>query len=169
VEHPGGVCFSRSGCQHRCMHAQTPVHHVAFAHPAQQHQSSSHPLPSCCPPPPPPPCLQTQHTPAPTAPRALHYADLGGVEDVLADIRELIEYPLKHPEVYRWVVCVLKNTHLYIVQKQGLQQQQVGVVWVCVGGGGRQRWHVWVCVEKSVRVRNQQRRRAARQQLRTPT
>lgn len=36
-----------------------------------------------------------------TAPRALHYADLGGVDEVLADIRELIEYPLKHPEVYR--------------------------------------------------------------------
>jgi ribosome biogenesis ATPase len=27
------------------------------------------------------------------------YADLGGIEEVLADIRELIEYPLKHPEV----------------------------------------------------------------------
>jgi ribosome biogenesis ATPase len=36
---------------------------------------------------------------AAAAPRALHYADLGGVEDVLADIQELIEYPLKHPEV----------------------------------------------------------------------
>lgn len=29
----------------------------------------------------------------------VRYADLGGVEDVLSDIRELIEYPLKHPEV----------------------------------------------------------------------
>ncbi|KAF6258779.1 P-loop containing nucleoside triphosphate hydrolase protein [Scenedesmus sp. NREL 46B-D3] len=38
-----------------------------------------------------------------TAPRPLHYADLGGVEDVLADIQELIEYPLKHPEVYSWL------------------------------------------------------------------
>lgn len=34
-----------------------------------------------------------------TAARAVTYADLGGVEDVLADIKELIEYPLKHPEV----------------------------------------------------------------------
>ncbi len=33
------------------------------------------------------------------APRQLRYADLGGIEEVLADIRELIEYPLKHPEV----------------------------------------------------------------------
>eukprot|EP00775_Hariotina_reticulata_P005385 gene5385-5621_t len=37
------------------------------------------------------------------APRALHYADLGGIEEVLADIKELIEYPLKHPEVYGWL------------------------------------------------------------------
>jgi hypothetical protein len=43
----------------------------------------------------------------PAAPRALHYADLGGVDEVLSDIRELIEYPLKHPEVYRCVcACV---------------------------------------------------------------
>jgi ribosome biogenesis ATPase len=27
------------------------------------------------------------------------YEDLGGIEEVLSDIRELIEYPLKHPEV----------------------------------------------------------------------
>ncbi len=33
------------------------------------------------------------------AARPVVYADLGGVEDVLSDIRELIEYPLKHPEV----------------------------------------------------------------------
>jgi hypothetical protein len=44
---------------------------------------------------------------AAAAPRALHYADLGGVEDVLADIQELIEYPLKHPEVS---LHVLVNT-----------------------------------------------------------
>ncbi|GIL66159.1 hypothetical protein Vafri_19666, partial [Volvox africanus] len=31
------------------------------------------------------------------------YADLGGIEEVLTDIRELIEYPLKHPEVYAWL------------------------------------------------------------------
>eukprot|EP00887_Chlorella_sp_A99_P002097 scaffold21.g2097.t1 len=37
------------------------------------------------------------------APRAVTYADLGGIEGVLDDIRELIEYPLKHPEVYGWL------------------------------------------------------------------
>lgn len=64
-----------------------------------------HPSPPARPPPPtythsvP---LHSPHPPTPpTAPRALRYADLGGVEEVLADIRELIEYPLKHPEVYR--------------------------------------------------------------------
>jgi hypothetical protein len=50
------------------------------------------------------------HTPAATAPRALRYADLGGVDDVLADIRELIEYPLKHPEVYR---CAARVARLF--------------------------------------------------------
>lgn len=34
-----------------------------------------------------------------TVARAVSYEDLGGVEDVLSEIRELIEYPLKHPEV----------------------------------------------------------------------
>lgn len=55
------------------------------------------------------PLLTQRHpTPAcPAAPRVLHYADLGGVDEVLADIRELIEYPLKHPEVYR---CVCADT-----------------------------------------------------------
>jgi hypothetical protein len=33
------------------------------------------------------------------APRPTRYSDLGGIEEVLADIRETIEYPLKHPEV----------------------------------------------------------------------
>lgn len=28
------------------------------------------------------------------------YADLGGIESVLQDVRELIEYPLRHPEIY---------------------------------------------------------------------
>jgi hypothetical protein len=44
-------------------------------------------------------CCAAAAAAAAAAPRALHYADLGGVEDVLADIQELIEYPLKHPEV----------------------------------------------------------------------
>jgi ribosome biogenesis ATPase len=31
------------------------------------------------------------------------YADLGGMESILGDVKELIEYPLKHPEVYGWL------------------------------------------------------------------
>lgn len=38
-----------------------------------------------------------------TAAKPVRYADLGGIEEVLSDIRELIEYPLKHPEVYAWL------------------------------------------------------------------
>jgi SpoVK/Ycf46/Vps4 family AAA+-type ATPase len=43
-----------------------------------------------------------------TAPKAVQYADLGGIEPVLDEIRELIEYPLKHPEVGEgyWWWCV---------------------------------------------------------------
>ncbi|KAI8471849.1 MAG: P-loop containing nucleoside triphosphate hydrolase protein [Monoraphidium minutum] len=37
------------------------------------------------------------------APRPVRYCDLGGIEEVLHDIRETIEYPLKHPEVYAWL------------------------------------------------------------------
>ena len=33
----------------------------------------------------------------------MRYADLGGVEGVLDEIRDLIEYPLKHPEIYGWL------------------------------------------------------------------
>lgn len=32
-------------------------------------------------------------------PKRIFYSDLGGIDDVLADIRQLIEYPLMHPEV----------------------------------------------------------------------
>ena len=32
-------------------------------------------------------------------PRAIRYADLGGIESVLHDIKELVEHPLCHPEV----------------------------------------------------------------------
>ncbi len=32
-------------------------------------------------------------------PRAVWYADLGGIEAVRQDIQELIENPLRHPEV----------------------------------------------------------------------
>lgn len=31
------------------------------------------------------------------------YADLGGIEYVLQDVRELIERPLMHPEIYQWL------------------------------------------------------------------
>lgn len=34
-----------------------------------------------------------------TVPKKVFYSDLGGIEDVLTDIRQLIEYPLMHPEV----------------------------------------------------------------------
>ncbi|EIE24941.1 AAA-domain-containing protein [Coccomyxa subellipsoidea C-169] len=36
-------------------------------------------------------------------PRPVRYADLGGIEAVLSDIKELVEYPLRHPEVYAWL------------------------------------------------------------------
>lgn len=29
----------------------------------------------------------------------MRYADLGGIEDILQDIQELVEWPLVHPEV----------------------------------------------------------------------
>lgn len=32
-------------------------------------------------------------------PRQVTYADLGGIDNVLSDIKELIEHPLQHPEV----------------------------------------------------------------------
>jgi len=38
-----------------------------------------------------------------TQPLPISYADLGGVDSVLKDVQELIEYPLKHPEVYSWL------------------------------------------------------------------
>jgi hypothetical protein len=52
-------------------------------------------------------------------PRAVTYADLGGVEEVLADIRELIEYPLKHPEVGCQVACM---AHRGCMQEMGRYQ-----------------------------------------------
>ncbi|DBA66741.1 TPA: hypothetical protein ACH3X2_001890 [Trebouxia sp. C0005] len=38
-----------------------------------------------------------------TGPRQVTYADLGGIDNVLSDIKELIEHPLQHPEVYAWL------------------------------------------------------------------
>ena len=40
-----------------------------------------------------------------TPPKPVTYADLGGIEPILDDIRELIEYPLKHPEVRPALRC----------------------------------------------------------------
>lgn len=37
------------------------------------------------------------------APRSIGYADLGGMEDILTSVAELIECPLAHPEVYSWL------------------------------------------------------------------
>jgi ribosome biogenesis ATPase len=34
---------------------------------------------------------------------SVRYADLGGIEDILQDVRELIERPLLHPELYSWL------------------------------------------------------------------
>lgn len=46
-------------------------------------------------------------------PRAVRYSDLGGIEAVLDDIRELVQYPLQHPEVkivqYRGLTGCLEN------------------------------------------------------------
>ena len=39
----------------------------------------------------------------PSRPRAVRYADLGGVDTVLHSVRELVEYPLRHPEVFAWL------------------------------------------------------------------
>ena len=36
-------------------------------------------------------------------PRAISFDDLGGLDPVLASLRELVEYPLSHPEVYAWL------------------------------------------------------------------
>jgi len=36
-------------------------------------------------------------------PLPILYTDLGGIDSVLQDVKELIEYPLKHPEVYTWL------------------------------------------------------------------
>lgn len=54
------------------------------------------------------PCL---HPPSPpSAAKPITYADLGGIETVLADIRELIEYPLKHPEVRPFIIPLWNHT-----------------------------------------------------------
>ena len=31
------------------------------------------------------------------------YSDLGGIEDILQDVREIIEYPIRHPEVFNYL------------------------------------------------------------------
>jgi ribosome biogenesis ATPase len=40
---------------------------------------------------------------AAVAPAPVRYADLGGMEEVLHEVRELVERPLRHPEVYAWL------------------------------------------------------------------
>lgn len=35
--------------------------------------------------------------------RSIKYSDLGGLDNVIQEIKELVEYPLKHPEVYTWL------------------------------------------------------------------
>eukprot|EP00727_Mastigamoeba_balamuthi_P009060 m51a1_g4777 putative ribosome biogenesis atpase rix7 (835) ;mRNA; f:30850-34543 len=49
--------------------------------------------------------------PTPTPTPKVKYADLGGIESALQDIRELIEYPLTHPEIY---------THLGVDPPRGI-------------------------------------------------
>lgn len=44
-------------------------------------------------------------------PRAVHYSDLGGIEAVLADIRELVEHPLRHPEASHFSKSLLITRH----------------------------------------------------------
>lgn len=38
--------------------------------------------------------------PQPSDPPRVRFSDIGGVESALQDVRELIEYPLRHPEIY---------------------------------------------------------------------
>eukprot|EP00897_Mesotaenium_endlicherianum_P004051 jgi/Mesen1/3674/ME000202S02761 len=40
---------------------------------------------------------------AKAVPRKVTFRDLGGIEGILQIIRELIEYPLAHPELYKWL------------------------------------------------------------------
>ena len=42
-------------------------------------------------------------------PKQVTYADLGGIDSVLDDIKELIERPLQHPEVSTNVMCALQT------------------------------------------------------------
>lgn len=35
---------------------------------------------------------------------SVRFSDLGGIDGVLQDIRELVEYPLTHPEIYSHLV-----------------------------------------------------------------
>ena len=39
----------------------------------------------------------------PSVPRNVKLSDLGGIENALQDIRELILCPLVHPELYSWL------------------------------------------------------------------
>lgn len=43
---------------------------------------------------------RTGELPRPSDPPRVRFSDIGGVESALQDVRELIEYPLRHPEIY---------------------------------------------------------------------
>jgi len=38
-----------------------------------------------------------------TAPKAIRFSDLGGVEPAMQTIEEAVLFPLRHPEVYSWL------------------------------------------------------------------
>lgn len=74
-----------------------------------------------------------------TPPKPVTYADLGGIEPILDDIRELIEYPLKHPEVGGWVGRPGRGTGPRVpslggatVCHQSATSDGSAVPWVCV-------------------------------------
>ncbi len=56
-----------------------------------------------------------------TAAKPVRYADLGGIEEVLSDIRELIEYPLKHPEVGRHTIAPAAVCWYLLLMHTGMQ------------------------------------------------
>ncbi|KAH3763713.1 26S proteasome regulatory complex [Pelomyxa schiedti] len=45
--------------------------------------------------------LEGEYIPVQATTPTVRYADVGGIEPVLQDVRELIEYPLTHPEIYQ--------------------------------------------------------------------
>lgn len=68
-------------------------------------------------------------------PRQVTYTDLGGIEGVLSDIRELIEYPLQHPEVRIIQISPILDRSLY------LHTLHTHVAYL---KGGKGPWPLWV-------------------------